>query len=472
MHDDALERRLRAALHAEGDGLPFTITADELRRRQLVQRRLRLGRTPGLILAATLGVGLLGAGLIAGSWLSRTEPRPSAVPSVLVAQPSAATPEPHILVLPASLPSIEAFLAPLDPARIVRAQSVGLSTAPTAWSHGLAGPGSTVFGPVTSDGSYRVYIACLGGAHLTLRSIPARGADPANDIPIPCDGTTSARDVGLASGDSLAIEASEPMGWRLAVLAPDRPAPHAATIAKDVTAAAGPRLVAQAQSASAVPGFGSPDVDGPPILAMDLNIRDSFRVAVSCAGPGPLTYALRPPENTTPPIGDGAVLANVATTVECDGGTHVDIVRFPFVIGADVWISAPTGTAWRIAAAMEDPPITSAPDGDGWGLGIGLGPDLWLYPGDPVDRSQMSIKTANRVRLVVTCLGGRSVDVDLRDLDTGIETTGTASCKVGSATTTIIPVDGPGRRFELRTTRDGAMWLAVTLQQRVAGAGG
>ena len=473
MHDDRLEGRLRSALRAEADGLSFTITAEELRRRLVVRRRARLGRPGMFLLAAAVGLGLVGVGVVAGSWLDRPGPSPRPVPSARIAEASHEMPTPRNLPLPPSLPSIEAFLAPLDPARIVRAQSVGLSTAPTAWSHGLGGPGATDFGPVTSAGSYRVYLACLGNAQLTLRSVPADSAAPLNDIPITCDGATTARDVGLAAGDSLAILASEPTSWRIALLAPERPAPRATSIAADVTAAAGKRLDGQAQSEAVTPTFDPPDANpAPPVLAMQLGIRDAYRIAVSCAGSGPLTYALRPSENVTPTVGDGAALVNVATTAECDGGTHVDIVRFPFVIGADVWISAPTGTAWRIAAAFEDPPIHTAPDGDGWTTGIGLGPNLWLYPQDPVDVSQMSFKTASRVRIVVTCLGGSAVDVSLRNLDTGLETTGTAACVVGSATTTIIPVEAAGRRFELRTTRDGAMWLAVNVQQEKAPGSG
>jgi hypothetical protein len=473
MHDDRLEGRLRSALRTEADGLSFTITAEELQRRLAIRRRARLGRPGVLLLAATVGIGLVGVGLVAGGWLERPQPNPSPIPSAPIADASHETPTPSNLPLPPSLPSIEAFLAPLDPARIVRAQSVGPSTAPTAWSHGLTGPGATDFGPVTSDGSYRVYLTCLGNAQLTLRSAPADTATPPNDIPITCDGSTTARDVGLAAGDALAILASEPTSWRLALLAPERPGPHATSIAADVTAAAGKRLDAQAQSDASTPVFGSPDASpAPAVLAMHLGIRDSFRIAVSCAGSGPLTYALRPTENVTPTVGAGEVLVNVATTVECDGGTHLDVVRFPFVIGADVWISAPTGTAWRIAAAFEDPPIDTAPDGDGWTIGIGLGPNLWLSPQDPVDVGQMSFKTASRVRIVVTCLGGSGVDVSLRDLDSGAETTGTAACVAGSPTTTIIPVEAPGRRFELRTTRDGAMWLAVNLQQEKAPGSG
>jgi len=205
---------------------------------------------------------------------------------------------------------------------------------------------------------------------------------------------------------------------------------------------------------------------------MDLSIRDAYRIAVSCAGPAPLTYRLQsPPLGVTDPVEPvGAALTSVATTVECDGGVHVDEVRFPFSIGADVWIDAPAGTAWRAAASFEDPPIHTAKDEDGWNLGIGIGPNLLMDPES--DHSGAKLPKANRVRVVVTCLGGTGVDVVLRDEDTGLETSGFAPCTAGQTTETIIPVAAPGRNFSLDTSSHGAMWLAVTIQQSAAGATG
>ena len=463
MHEDLFERRLRGALHDEGDSLPFTITADELRRRQVARRRPV--RRPGLLfLAAAVGVGLVGIGVVAGRWLDRSDESPRPFPSTpIVAQASQTTPVPSSLVLPVSLPPLEAFLAPFDPGEIVRAQAVGPATAPTFWSREIGGPGSTTFASVTSPGSYRVWLACLG-ADVTLNAVRAKAGAPADSIPVACDGNTTARDLGLAAGDSLSISTTAPTSWRIALVDPGRTAPHAKSIAKDVTAAAGRRLDAEAASENATPDYGatgSPSVGANAV--MSLSFKDAFRIAVSCAGPVPLRYRLAAPIGST--IADDRWAAtNIAMTVQCDGGTHVDELRFPFSTGADVWIEDPAGSAWRIAAAWEDPPIASAPDGDGWGLGIGLGPNLWLVPTDP-DVAEMSFEEANRVRLYVTCLGGTSVDLELRDLDTNALTTGTALCRDGSATDTIIPVDEPGRRFALRTAIHGPMWLAVTLQQ-------
>jgi len=62
MHDDLLERRLSAALHEEAAALPFTITKAELERRVALRRRSLAGRRLTLLLAAAVGIGLVGVG--------------------------------------------------------------------------------------------------------------------------------------------------------------------------------------------------------------------------------------------------------------------------------------------------------------------------------------------------------------------------------------------------------------------------
>jgi hypothetical protein len=361
---------------------------------------------------------------------------------------------------------MDAFLAPLDPARIVRAQAVGPRTAPSSWSRDLTGPGSTTFAAVADAGSYRVYLACVGD-DVTLDTTRADAKEPANTIPITCDGQTTARDLGLGRGDAVSITATAPVSWRFALLAPARPALHAESVetTKAVEDAAGPRQDGEAHSASATPAYDATAIVTADVPVMDLSIRDAYRIAFSCAGPGPLTYRLQsPPFGVTDPVEPaGAALASLSTTVECDGGVHVDVVRFPFSIGAGVWVDAPQGTAWRMSAAFEDPPIANIRDGGGWKMGFGLGPNLWLDP--QPDHTGLKFAVETQVRLAITCRGGESVDVTLRNDETGEQTSGTAPCAPGKTTVTLIPVAFTGRSFTLDDVPHGGMWLAITLQQ-------
>jgi hypothetical protein len=479
MHDDLLEQRLRSALRTDADTLPFTITADELQRRVTVRRRGRLGRSSTVLLAAAIGVALVGVGVVAGSFLDRRDPAQTPLPSTLVTEASAPTPRPTptasspavATTQPAILPPMNAFLAALDPARIVRAEAIGPDTAPLAWSRELGGPGSTTFAALTASGTYRVVVACLGAERLAVRTVASQGSTFVNDIPVVCDGSTLDFGLDFDAGQAVALDATVPTSWRFALLAPARPAPHAETIAADVSKLAGRRLYDQAASSILTPVYDSPDRrPTEPSVVMGLTVRDAFRIAVTCAGPGPMTYELRPPSGVTPTVGERAALGNVAIAVECDGRAHLDVVHFPFATGTDLWIEAPNGTAWRMAAAFEDPPITSPKDEKAWTLGVGMGPNLSF---DPIeDEGVVTIPTSNRVRVVVTCFGGTGVDILIRDEDSGVETTGSAGCQTAEKRITVIPVEAPGRRFKISTISHGPMWLAVTLQQATLGSDG
>ena len=102
MHDANLDERLRSVLRQEGDGLPFTITTDELERRLALRRRERNGRRLSLMAAglAAVAVGTifaLGSGWLANAPVVGTDATPSPAPTTPVA-PSAspapsATPE-------------------------------------------------------------------------------------------------------------------------------------------------------------------------------------------------------------------------------------------------------------------------------------------------------------------------------------------------------------------------------------------
>ena len=75
MHDEMLERRLRATLREDAGQLPFTITAAELERRLVLRDRSLGGRRLGLLLAAAVGIGLFGIGGAMGGLFD--DPAPS-----------------------------------------------------------------------------------------------------------------------------------------------------------------------------------------------------------------------------------------------------------------------------------------------------------------------------------------------------------------------------------------------------------
>ena len=70
MHDTNLDERLRSVLRQEGDGLPFTITTDELERRLLLRRRERNGRRLSLMAAGLAAVAVGAIFALSNGWLA------------------------------------------------------------------------------------------------------------------------------------------------------------------------------------------------------------------------------------------------------------------------------------------------------------------------------------------------------------------------------------------------------------------
>ncbi len=104
MHDSRLEDQLRSALRADGEGLPLTITTDELERRLALRRRERNGLRLTLV-AAGIAVVAVGSIVAFGNgWLRMpaggVDPSPSPIathPSAPVTVPSP-DPRPAILL--------------------------------------------------------------------------------------------------------------------------------------------------------------------------------------------------------------------------------------------------------------------------------------------------------------------------------------------------------------------------------------
>jgi hypothetical protein len=477
MHDELIEQRLRAALRTEAAALPFTITGEELRRRHRAARRSRLGRSGTLLLAAAVGVGLVSVGAVVGGWLDDRRP-PQPEPSRIAILPptsveTSAPSGPRASDATVSLPTLDELTAPLETSRLVRAQAVGPATAPASWSatgNDVVPSGGATFAPTTVAGSYRVWFACLGpGARIVAHRAAPGGDDEI--VPVTCDGGTTARDVGLEVGDRLGVEADEPVSWRIAVVSPER-APLRATALGDAVAAAGLRLEGQAASDRPEPDYLLPVAAvSAPRFVDQLGLRDRFHVFSTCAGPAPVTWILAPKSPTTG-LADVADLAGqVRTTVECDGRVHEDDVRVPFPDGADLYVSAPPQVAWRIAASSDPSPIDAPRNGDGWTLLVGVGGPLNFHP-EPDHLDGTLDPAVTGIRVVITCLGGRSVDVGVRSSSAAESeslTTFTAPCGAGDPHVTAVPVDVPAGSYDVRWIQSGAMWLNVTVQRPVGG---
>lgn len=476
MHDTTFEQKLRAALQAEGDALPLTITAAELERRLALRRRAGPNRFASIGLAAAISVALLGLAGVVGGWFEQRPvvpaPLPSASPAASTAPSNAPTIGPSILpsgVFPDRLPSLDDLLAPLDPVRIVRAQAVGPAEGQsgTRPSREEIGPMGVGFAPITTAGSYRLSAACIGTAGLNVTVTSDQAAEAREFIPITCNGAVSARDVGLEVGDRLALRSTSWLSWRVVLESPERDPLPSLDIAPPIDPPAGEAvLVGNSDS----PGAPPPEVPGPLPIG-DVPGRDHYTVQVACAGASTLRYTFGNKILDTGTAADGTIDVFSETAVECDGLSHADSIDIVTPSGAQLYVTVDDGARWFVTVSAEEPPISLEPDGGGWQLVGGSGPDLDYNLQQYALSYLTSTKANTEIRVVVTCLGGGFVDIVVQDATVeDPPTLGSfrAECQADGPTSTAQVIKLRSQAFVVLSNPSGKMWKAITLQERVA----
>ncbi len=471
MHDQTLEQRLRIALQSEGDPLPLTITAAELERRLALRHRGGLSRFASIGLAAAIGIALIGLAGVAGGWFDQRPIGPAPLPSS-PAPTVAPTIGPSSLpsgVFPDRLPSLDEVLAPLDPARIVRAQAVGPAEGPSGRhpSREEIGPMAVGFAPITTAGSYRLYTACIGSAGLNVVVMSDQATEPREVIPITCNGATTARDVGLEAGDRLALRSTSWLSWRLVLESPERGPRPSVDISppNEIPPGEVPLISNQDQ-----PGGPPADIRRPLPIG-DVPGRGRYTVQVSCTGPSPLRYTFGNIIRDTGTSDDGTIDVFSETAVECDGVSHADTIGIAAPSGAQVFVTVADGTRWFATVSADAPPIDLAPGDSQWQMVIGSGPDL-DYDGQEVGLSGLTSSAANtEIRVVVTCLGGGYIDITVQDPTVeNPPTLGSfrAECRADAPSTTSQIVQIRSQAFVVVHDPSAKMWKAITVQERVA----
>jgi hypothetical protein len=454
MHDQSLEQKLRSALQAEGDGIAFTITAAELERRQALRRRGGMGPLTSLGLAAAVGIGLLGLVGVAGGWFEQhTAITPTASPSPAGTDSSAS---PSNRIVRDSLPTLDDLIGTRDPATIVRAQSVGPEQGSDAGTP--PDPRSVRFAPVDTTGTYAVDVACLGAVDFQLQVVMANPDAPGHSVPVACDGNVVSLRVDLAAGDAIALKTSGTPSWRIVVAAPAAVVPIATTIDTTFGPPAGDVALSDGSTETLAPLGASPPVELGPVEP-----RRSYRVLTSCVGPGPLRYLF----GSQAQDGSLAIDATVVTAVACDGAVHIDDLGLALRNGGQIFVVADPEVVWRVMVASEIPPVAIAKDDATWGMREAIGPTVQLF-NYPLSVSSGLEGKERDIRVVVTCLGGTSVDVSVHDVDTTQPAVGSLHVDCGPDPTTVAKV------FTLRhpayiveVTPTGEMWLAATVQGRL-----
>jgi hypothetical protein len=266
--------------------------------------------------------------------------------------------------------------------------------------------------------------------------------------------------------ERLATGTATPSSWRLVVLDLAATGPRHATAISVPQADATDRTLVVQSGSHATPDYAPVLTGGgivTPIEYGQLPGLDAYRVRVSCAGPSPLRYTLGDELE-----GVGFVTYS-STQVACGGGLHDGHLAISLPHGAKFYVAVDDRDAWSVLVTSELPPVAIAPDGDGWQLLIGGGPNL-EFDATSTSMSAYLDSDAHDIRVVVSCLGAHEVKVDV---ETGVKTivhvgSFTAPCEDGQVVTTsrtfVVPsVQG----FSVTVQPDSKMWLATTVQQRL-----
>jgi len=470
MHDEMLERRLHDALRAEGDALGLTITSAELERRLAARRRGRTTRGFGLLLAAALSVGALGAAAVAGGVLNPH--RPSPAPSQQAILPSAsptASPSPSSTVV-APLPSGSAapivsltdLVDAVGPSRVAEADAYG---AGTGVEHVVdVGPAAIELGPIQRSGAYRLWLVC-DAASVVVERQDAAGNRVAQEVA--CGRQPAATDLSLEGGGRIRVAGPTLVGWRAVLewLGGDvtehattitAPAPDSDTVI--VQSAGGP---AGGPTSGPLPSGGVPE----PTVLGGIPTRASGSVLASCAGPEPIRVTIDPNEYLPTDVE-----STTEIWVPCDGRLHTDDLAFALT-GGVLTVRADPRVVWQAALVGDASPITLDEGDHDWQTIMGIGPNLLLHPVGSSLSDAVS-GTDHRVRVVVSCQGGSRVEVVVSGGRTVSQEVGrfTVPCTSDGATTVSQVFQLPSAGFNVDATPDGGMWLAVAAQEPRRGA--
>jgi hypothetical protein len=365
-----------------------------------------------------------------------------------------------------TLPSLDERVEAHDQALVVRAQAVGPADGPAATEQ--AGPRSATFAPVSTSGTYTVEISCLGPDQIGVEVTRGSNPEPFTDLgSFACTGEVTARRVDLEAGDRLHLRSDQPASWRVVVEAPPRAALHATSLA-DLPRPVDEEVLLDASSPSQTPDYGAPGTGigtWTPVAMGAVPQRERYRVLVTCAGPSPVRVAFRQliePAPATPP-GDHSV-----TQVECDGGVHVDMLELPLGDPAQVLVSSDPGTAWLMFVTSDPPPITIAPDEDGWTTAAASGPN-YFDDAQPGGVSLPAAESGGDVRVVISCSGDTTIT---GTIDVGpvvgqkLDPFEIDCAALGGNTLARIHPDAAPYVEVLWDPHGARIWLAITVQVR------
>ena len=399
MHDDLLERRLRAALHGEADDLPFTITTAELERRLALRTRPTPGRRSAWLLAAAVGIGLLGVGAMLGGLTDdptrSPEPTTAAVTS---AQPA-----------PTNLGTLDELIANALGDEIAIAHAHDWVDAGGGIPEGaLPDRASVDLGTIEGSTRYQLEFACLGGgvASINIRVIRVPGGGvPISGPDVDCDGAFYTQPIDADGPRQVSLSAPRTASWRIVVSRLEGNGPTPAVDPAPLELQPGEESLVSEEDQSVLAG-GRPDPDAPGLSLQDLGAlsgRYWYRVRASCVGDTAIRHIVANDVN-------GTYRALTTTFVPCDGAVHETFLDVPQPSGAELYVAATPEARWSILVSSEQPPVALAEDQPGWQMQVGFGPHL-SFDGMEHGFSAPGVEGGGPVVIVFACAGDAPIEV-------------------------------------------------------------
>jgi len=458
MHDQLLERRLRAALHADADAVPFTITAAELERRAARRRRRGLGgRRTTLLLAAAVATSLIGVGGALSGIFHGPLPGPTATGPVAEASVS-----PTLVpsLGPTTLPNLDDLLA-VDPGSIVVAQSHGAADGSDPISRDIRLPDPTVvLASLDAGTDYIVSLGCLGAAAQAQLDVhePDARSTAVNGPTVACDGAMHDMTINTPVTRELGFRVYGQASWRVVVRGPaaaSEPGPLGALPragngidelvrwdAVNVDAGAQPwretGLVAQ-QAGAVTPRVG-------------------YTLEVTCSSGRPVRLIL----------GDdtgGLISARTETVVPCDPTTPRQVyLGTAEPEGGIVSVAADPEQQVSLLVTAPTPPVALAAPPPGWQQSEGVGP-TYAFSTIGYSTSGSAGIAKGRILVVLACTGTEPIVVTVGD---GTDSGGpnvqhfTANCSPDGTTNSHVFSTG-GRLSIVSYTALPGTWTALTV---------
>ena len=449
MHDEPLERRIRVTLRREADDLPFTITPAELERRLVLRNRPTTGRRTALLLAAAIGLGLLGIGGAVGGLFGdlTSSPAPSHAAD---ASPAASPSE------PLNLPSLDDVLG------FARGDGVAIAQAHDWIDEGgdvaagmLPDDVSVDLGTIDGSTSYQLTVVCIGDgvAHLDIRLPGSRGPQSGPDVD--CNGALYEQPIHANEPRQISLQAPRTASWRIVVLRLDGAPPVPGAAVPFLEAGEGEEVLVEVQGITMPPDGGdSPTSGSMPLIELEaVSGRMDYLVRAWCNG-GPAIRYIHGDEV------DGRVVPATTTQVNCDGAMHTIGLGIPEPFGSRVYVAANPGTRFSVLVSSGQPPVSLAGDDPGWEPAGGLGPDL-AFDTSIHSFSAVGATGGGPVQVVFDCAGTGAVEVTV-DLGDVLETFVARCSTEGAINVQTFEASSYARIHVEYATRPG-LWTALTI---------